>query len=73
MSSTFFKSKTTDHSEVFIRKDHISAIEVIPGKGGLDPMVKLYVNGYSFKVLGKKEDYLKCLEIPFESLPLISE
>lgn len=59
----FFKTKTTDHSTVYIRKDHVSALEYISSKGGLDPILKLYVNGYSFKVKGEKEDFFEVLEI----------
>lgn len=60
----FLKCKTTDHTEVYIRKEHISALESIPGKGGLDPVVKLYVNGYSFKIKGDKQEFMKALDIP---------
>jgi len=63
----FFKTKTTDHTEVYIRKDHVSAVEEIPGKGGTDPAIKLYVNGYSFKVKGDKANFLKELRINDES------
>ncbi|MCB9026321.1 MAG: hypothetical protein H6625_08395 [Bdellovibrionaceae bacterium] len=60
---TFFKTTTTDYSTVYIRKEHVSALEYIPSKGSLDPVLKLYVNGYSFKVKGSKEDFFKELGI----------
>ncbi len=69
MNQIFFRAKTTDHTQVLIKKDHVSAIEVIPGKGGLDPSIKLYVNGYSFKVLGTPDDFLQELGIKPEDLP----
>lgn len=68
MNSAFLKLKTTDHSDVLIRKDHISAVELIPGKGGLEPSIKLYVNGYSFKVLGEPETITKALNINVDDL-----
>lgn len=67
MSELFFKAKTTDYTEVRIRKDHVSAVEEIPSKGGAEPSVKLYVNGYSFKLRGEKDDFLKILGIPIEA------
>ena len=64
-SDQFIKTKTTDHTEVYIRKEHVSAVEHIPGKGGLDAIVKLYVNGYSFKLKGTMKEYMQELGIPY--------
>jgi hypothetical protein len=68
MSAAFIKLKTTEHTDVLIRKEHVSAIEFIPGKGGLEPSVKLYVNGYSFKVQGEMEPIVKALNISTEEI-----
>ena len=59
----YFETQTTDNTRVFIRKDHVSAVEEIPSSTRTEGYTKLYVAGYSFGVQEELKDIEKKLLI----------
>ena len=66
MSSEFLKVTTTENTNALIRKDHISAIEEIPGSARTENYFKIYVAGYSFKLKSDQKHVLDELKIKFD-------
>ncbi|MEZ4873436.1 MAG: hypothetical protein R2827_14600 [Bdellovibrionales bacterium] len=62
MSDNYIELKTTDNLTVWIKKDHISAVENVPGTTRSEAYVRVYVNGYKFNIKEKQaEDILDLL------------
>ena len=62
MDKEYFEAITLENTKVFIRKDHVSAIEEIPGTARTEPYLKLYIAGYHFGLKMKKTELLEILK-----------
>lgn len=62
----FVEVKSKENTTVFIRKDHISAIEEVAGTARSEGYLKLYAGGYSFTVpsLTKEEIFEALINSP---------
>tara|TARA_B100000749_G_C18450126_1_gene476022 strand:- start:19139 stop:19426 length:288 start_codon:yes stop_codon:yes gene_type:complete len=53
MSDKYLELKTTDNLTVWIKKDHVSAVEEVPSTSRSEGYVRVYVNGYKFNIKEK--------------------
>ena len=62
MDKEYIKVKTRDNTKALIKKDQISAIEVVPGSARSESYLKLYVAGYHFSVPMELDELEKLLK-----------
>lgn len=62
MSSEFVELKSTDNTTVYVRKEAVSAFEVVPASQRVDGHVKIFVGGFKFLIAIDKDDLLMKLE-----------
>jgi len=58
MNSEFLELKSTDSTTVFVRRNAISAFEVVPSSARVDGHVKIFVGGFKFLINIDKEQLL---------------
>ena len=57
----FFEAKTTENTQVWIRKSDVSGVEVIPGTVRSETYLKLYIAGYSFALRMDMDELIQVL------------
>lgn len=62
MASEFVELKSTDNTLLFVRKEAVSAFEVVPPSQRVDGHVKIFIGGFKFLIASDKDDLLKKLQ-----------
>lgn len=62
-ATEYIELKTTDGQPVYIRRNEIAAIEVVPASVRVSGHVKLYVSGYKFLIDMDKDELLQKLGV----------
>ena len=62
MSSEFVELKSTDNTTVYVRKEAVSAFEVVPPSQRVDGHIKIFIGGFKFLIAINKDDLLLKLE-----------
>lgn len=63
MSQEFVELKSTDNTLLYVRKEAVSAFEVVPPSQRVDGHVKIFIGGFKFLVASDKDDLLKKLQV----------
>ncbi|MBX7231305.1 MAG: hypothetical protein K1X29_04370 [Bdellovibrionales bacterium] len=58
----FIELKSTDNTVVVIRKEAISAFEVVPASQRVEGHVKVFVGGFKFLISIDKEEFIRLLK-----------
>ncbi len=61
MQSDFIELKSTDNQTLFVRRDAVSAFEVVPASQRVEGHIKLYISGFKFLVQADQEELIKKL------------
>ncbi len=54
----FVELKTTENQTLFVRREAVGAIEVVPASARVDGHIKLYMGAFKFLVTGEDKDSL---------------
>ncbi len=54
----FVELKTTENQTLFVRKEAVGAIEIVPASARVDGHIKLYMGAFKFLVTGEDKDSL---------------
>lgn len=63
MNQDFVELKSTDNTVVFVRKDAVSAFEVVPPSQRVDGHIKIFIGGFKFLITIEKDELLKKLQL----------
>lgn len=61
MSNSFVELKSTDNTTVYVRKEAVSAFEVVPPSTRVDGHIKIFIGGFKFLISIDKDELLKKL------------
>jgi len=61
MKPEFIELKSTDNTTVYVRKEAVSAFEVVPPSTRVDGHVKIFIGGFKFLIAIDKDELLKKL------------
>jgi hypothetical protein len=61
VQSDFIELKSTDNQTLFVRRDAVSAFEVVPASQRVEGHIKLYISGFKFLVQADQEELIKKL------------
>lgn len=52
----FIELKTTENQTLYIRRELVGAIEIVPASARVDGHIKLYMGAFKFSVTGEDKD-----------------
>ncbi len=64
MSQDFIELKSTDNTTVYVRREAVSAFEVIPASQRVDGHVKIFIGGFKFLIAIEKDELLQKIAQP---------
>lgn len=62
MSEDFIELKSTEGQSVFVRREAVSAFEVVPASNRVEGHIKIFIGGFKFLIQIDKENLLKQLQ-----------
>lgn len=54
----FVELKTTENQTLYIRREAVGAVEVVPASARVDGHIKVYIGAFKFLVTGEDKDSL---------------
>lgn len=61
MTSPFVELKSTENQTVYVRREAVSAIEVVPASNRVEGHIKLYIAGFKFLIQGDIQELMQKL------------